>query len=105
VIEPRVGGRLFEDRGEGNGLLWGTVVTIDPPHLLEFTADVFPRWGGPLRSQVSVRLTAVEDRTRLTLVDALIGRLADATASSLDAGWKKLFGHMLRDYAESAASA
>ena len=32
VVEARVGGRIFEDWGEGRGVMYGTIAQFDPPH-------------------------------------------------------------------------
>jgi uncharacterized protein YndB with AHSA1/START domain len=32
VFEPRVGGRMYEDWGDGQGALYGTCVHYEPPH-------------------------------------------------------------------------
>ena len=34
VMEPWIGGRCFEDWGDGKGALYGTLVYYDPPHKL-----------------------------------------------------------------------
>jgi uncharacterized protein YndB with AHSA1/START domain len=100
-IEPRVGGRMYEDWGEGRGVLWATVLTIDPPGRLEMTGTVTPAFGGPL---TTVMQFLIEPRgsnaCTLRLVDAMIGAVGPGTTESMDAGWKRLLGQALREYCE-----
>lgn len=40
-IEPRVGGRIWQENDEsGSGLLYGTVVAIEPPNMIHFTSTL-----------------------------------------------------------------
>jgi DNA-binding transcriptional ArsR family regulator len=42
VVEPRVGGLLYEDWGEGRGYLYGEVVVYDPPRRYATRGRVMP---------------------------------------------------------------
>lgn len=100
-VEAWPGGRMFEEAPDGRGLLWFHVTLVDAPKRLDFVGDVGLDWGGPLRSQVSVRLEAVGATTRLTLTDALIGNLTNKTRDGLAAGWTQLFGTHFKRYVEA----
>ena len=47
TMEPRVGGRIYEDQGNDNGVLWGTILQFDAPRRLQFKGTLFPDYGGP----------------------------------------------------------
>lgn len=79
TVEPREGGRVAFDFGEG-GTCTGTVVAWDPPAVLEYGWD-FP---DETRSVVRWELAADGDGTVLTLVHRLLG---PATAAGYGAGW------------------
>jgi|SRR5262245_42852102 len=103
VLEPRVGGRLYEDCGDGAGLLWFTVVGLHPPKTLELAGHLFPAYGGPATSLVRIVLTEENGRTLLRLTDALHGHLAADTDAKLDGGWKEIFARALKEYVEARA--
>jgi DNA-binding transcriptional ArsR family regulator len=103
VLEPRVGGRMYEDWGDGAGLLWFTVVSLDPPRALELSGHLFPAYGGPATSLVRIELSEGRGKTRLRLTDAIHGHLAADTDAKLDSGWKELFAKTFKEYVEGAA--
>jgi len=47
VIEPRVGGKWYEQSAAGERCEWGTVLKWDPPHLAAFSWHLGPDHGGP----------------------------------------------------------
>jgi len=42
-VEPRVGGRWYEQDAEGNTCEWGKVLAWDPPHRVAFSWHIGPR--------------------------------------------------------------
>jgi DNA-binding transcriptional ArsR family regulator len=100
-IEPRVGGRMFEDWGNDAGVLWGTVLVLDPLSTLELLCHTTPRFGGPRMSMLRLSLTTRGDATVLTVFDTVMGRTDDRTAGHLDEGWRALFGDALKSWVES----
>ena len=52
VVEPRVGGHIY-DRGEdGSECRWARILAFEPPHRLVFSWDINPQWSietGPER--------------------------------------------------------
>ena len=92
VIEPKVGGRVYEDAGGGAGLLWYTVVTLVPESKLQLAGHMFPGCGGPSVSQLTLELEDVNKGTKLTLRDSTHGLLSPDAEKSLDSGWNYVFG-------------
>lgn len=103
VLEPRVGGRMYEDWGDGAGLLWFTVVSLDPPRVLELAGHLFPAYGGPATSLVRIEISERRGKSLLRLTDAIHGHLASDTDAKLDSGWKELFASAFKRYVEGAA--
>lgn len=99
-LEPVPGGRLFEQCGD-KGLLWYTVLAIAPCESMSLAGYCTAEFGGPCSTLLSVRLTEDGTGTRLTVTDALYGRVSDEQASSLKSGWKQLFGDGLKKFVES----
>lgn len=99
VFEPRVGGRLYEDRGEGNGLLWYQVIALEAPQTLLLSGAVAPPFGGPFTSLLRLTFTAVgKSSTRFELTDSVFGLLGDPT--NVAAGWKALFEEAFKRHVE-----
>lgn len=102
VLEPRIGGRLYEDWGEGNGLTWYSVQSMDAPNMIEFLGRTSKDFGGPAIQIVELRLEAAGQGTRLTLVDTVFGAIdAEALKTDLQGGWTNLFGEAFKGFAES----
>ena len=99
-IEPRVGGRMFEDAGDGEGILWATVTVVRAPEILCLAGDLFPEYGGPGRSYSRYELSVDGDETILRFRDLTCGRLTPATCASLTKGWKFLFEGALKAWLE-----
>ena len=86
--EPRVGGRLYETRDDGEEADWGRVVAWAPPSRLVFTWH--PGRDASSEQEVEVRFSAVSGGTRVELEHRDWHKLGDAageTRSGYDAGW------------------
>jgi uncharacterized protein YndB with AHSA1/START domain len=97
-IETRLGGRWFESWGQGRGRVWHTVVTCDPPRLLETTGPLFPQFGGPAMSMLRLEFTPRGKGTKLLLSDAIFGAVSTKTKKSFESGWKAVLGEALTAY-------
>jgi DNA-binding transcriptional ArsR family regulator/uncharacterized protein YndB with AHSA1/START domain len=98
VLEPHLGGRLYEDWGEGTGLLLATVVLIKPPEELRLAGAL--GMAGPVSGDIRFRLEAEGTGTRLKLSHRATGVLNEETQASYSAGWEALLGTHLRQYVE-----
>ena len=98
IIEPRVGGRAYEDAGDGNGLLWFNVIGVEPPRSLHLTGHLFPPYAGPAVTLVTITLEENEEGgTSFKLCDSLIGVFNE---EELQHGWPYLFEDGLKAYVE-----
>ncbi|MEM8961719.1 MAG: SRPBCC domain-containing protein [Acidobacteriota bacterium] len=102
TLEPWPGGRLYEQNGD-RGLLWYTVLSIDPGSSLSLGGYCTPAFGGPLSTLITIELAEHDGGTRLQVGDALFGHIDEQRASSLESGWQQLFD-ALRQYVESQGS-
>lgn len=97
VLEPFVGGRLYDLGVDGSTLVWGTVVACEPPVRLAFSWQLTPQFqveADPARfSEVEVRFVADgPSRTRVELDHRHLDRHGDGWESERDAvdhdaGW------------------
>ena len=103
ILEPRLGGRAYEDGGDGTGLTWFTIVGVAPEKSLHLVGHLFPGWGGPAVSMVKIILEpedAAGSATRVKLRDALIGDVTDKTAGTMREGWTMLLADALKPHVE-----
>lgn len=102
VLEPHPGGRMYEDWGDGAGLLWATVYTVDPGKLLQVSGLGFPEWGGPSLWLGTWRLEADGDATLLRFQESAIGKTDAHYIGEKQKGWSYLFAGVLRAHVEEA---
>lgn len=102
VVEPKVGGRVFEDWGNGAGIQWYHVIGVDPPNALMFTGQLNPTYGGPAVTIVQLSLSAIGPRTVLRLGETAFGRIDDKVEAFIRAAWESLFEKGLKPYVEAA---
>lgn len=86
VFEPHVGGRWYEDWGDGNGALYGHVGTLERPARLSITGPM--GMSGPVTSVWSIELEeAGPDRTIVRGSHRAFGDIDDDTAAGYTQGW------------------
>jgi uncharacterized protein YndB with AHSA1/START domain len=97
VLEPSVGGHIYDRGVDGSLCRWATIVAYEPPHRLVFTWNIGPTWqleADPARcSEVEVSFSAESDtHTRVVLEHRHLDRHGggwEAVAAGVDgeAGW------------------
>ena len=88
-LDPSPGGLMKEIWEGGGGLVWGTVVAVEPEKKLQIQGTTFPDWGGPNVWFGTWSLEAIDGGTRLGFTESAIGKSA---ASQKLAGWEFLMG-------------
>jgi uncharacterized protein YndB with AHSA1/START domain/DNA-binding transcriptional ArsR family regulator len=99
-IEPKIGGYMFEDYGDGEGTIWATVTQVKKNESMRLSAEVWPEFGGPARSIHVYTLSDKDGGTMLRFADTMYGRVTAGTIASMTEGWNYLFGKAFKDYAE-----
>lgn len=97
-LEPKLGGKMYEDLGEGAGVIWYEVFAINPTHSLDLKGYLAVPYG-PAFSLLHLELKASGKKTVLMLSDSTFGISTDGRESKL-AGWKQLFEDGLKGYVE-----
>jgi uncharacterized protein YndB with AHSA1/START domain len=101
VVEPRVGGRVFEVADDGEEALWGSVLVWRPADAFAMTWHV---GRGPETAQVlEIRFRAEGGGTRVELEHRGWERLGGEAIESMQGyreGWGRIFGRL---YPEAAA--
>ncbi len=101
-IEPRPGGRMYEDWGDGNGAVWATVLTVDAPRRIQFMGHLTAQYGGPAHSIFEFAVEPVGNGSVVKISDSIFGNLAEDQAAKMDDGWRLLFEQGLKPYVERA---
>jgi len=95
IVEPRVGGHIFDRGLDGSECRWATVIAYDPPHRFAFSWNITTEWKletDPEKTS-EVEITFTEDgpdRTRVALEHRHIERHGDGwegMSSALGSGW------------------
>jgi uncharacterized protein YndB with AHSA1/START domain len=102
MIEPQVGGRVFERAKDGKESVWGHVLAYEPPHRLSFSWLV----GLSLETEqlIDIRFTAERGGTRIELTHSGWEKLGDAAAAlreRYDSGWGTLVERCFANYANA----
>lgn len=87
VLEARPGGRMYEVWEDGGGLLWGTVIGVEPNERLHVLGSLFPGWGGPSEWFGVWTLKANGDKTELDFTESSLGRITTKGNSEKKKGW------------------
>ena len=98
VIESSLGGRVFEDFGDGDGLVWYTVIGIEAGRELLMAGHLLPPFGGPATTALRLTLSSREAGTLLSIRDDRFGVLGGDSPAE---GWRTVFDGGLRSYLES----
>ena len=99
VLEPRLGGRMYEDAGRGQGLVWYSVTGLVEAEWILLSGEMSAQYGGPCRNLLSIRLEEKGGRTKVLLRETLYGRVTAKARSSMVDGWTTLL-RALRAHAE-----
>jgi DNA-binding transcriptional ArsR family regulator/uncharacterized protein YndB with AHSA1/START domain len=95
-LEPRVGGRFWEDWGDGDGALYATVTELQRPERLACTGPM--GMGGPVAAVFAMTLEERDGGTRVRLSHHALGAIDDETRAAYEGGWAQMFealrGHL-----------
>ncbi|MEM7442274.1 MAG: metalloregulator ArsR/SmtB family transcription factor [Pseudomonadota bacterium] len=94
TLEPHLGGRLYEDWGDGDGMVLGFVTTLKRPEELRVTGSIGMR--GPVSGEVRFELAEEHGGTRINLSHQALGVTDEENEANYRGGWEELIGVNLR---------
>lgn len=97
-IEPHLGGKVYEDWGDGAGVVWYQVFAINPGVSLDLQGCLAVPYG-PAISLLHLELAPVAAGTVLKVSDSTIGE-GHSSAGKVD-GWQQVFGGGLKAFVEA----
>ena len=101
VIEAILGGMMYEDFGEGEGLVWGHVIGVNKPNQLLVRGNLSADFGGPA---VSFDRFTFRQKGKHTIVEyrgEFIGDIEERGLKSLENGWQDILDKYFKPYCES----
>ena len=103
-LDEKTGGTLREERPDGGGLLWYTVIALDPFKSVDLSGHLASRYGGPATTLLHIELTPghAEGSTLFKLTDSVFGKLGSGFKASATTGWNAIFGEGFKPLAEAA---
>ena len=100
IVEGWVGGRVFEDYGDGEGVLWGHVVHVLSPRKIKIQFPLFSDYGGPGAEILAIELVEDELGVKMMVEDSMHGRITPQGVANMREGWIDLFDTMLKQFCE-----
>jgi uncharacterized protein YndB with AHSA1/START domain len=100
VLEPRVGGRLYERSTSGAEADWGEILAYEPPRLVRYTWHPGYEPGAPM-TEVEVRFEPEGDGTRVEIEHRGWERLGDLAAQKQRGyaeGWDDVLGRFAAQF-------
>ena len=88
-LEPQVGGRFYEDYGNGNGALYATVTGVRRPEQVTLSGPM--GMTGPVASVMVFDLEEAGDQTVVRLSHKGVGDISDETKRNYEQGWREVF--------------
>ena len=101
MLEPHLGGRMYEDWGQNEGLLLATIVSIKRPWEVRLTGAFGME--GPVSAEIYFQLKEEGQGTQLMFTHRAIGVLDAQAQVNYTSGWETLLGTNLKEYAEQKA--
>lgn len=98
VLEPTLGGRMYEMWGADDGALWGTVTGIRRSELLELTGSI--AMSSAVHGKIKYELEATEQGTRLRFSHRAIGDFDEGSTQDYSSGWNDLLATRLKAFVE-----
>ncbi|MCX6126385.1 MAG: SRPBCC domain-containing protein [Proteobacteria bacterium] len=98
VLEPKIGGRFYEDHGNGNGALYCTVIFVETNKNLVMQGAMGMR--GAVFGNISFELEEQGVATLLKLSHCAFGDVNEDHKASYSKGWQDLLGRRLKDLVE-----
>lgn len=97
-VEPTLGGKFYEDFGNGEGVLWGNVIYFKAPEILRLTGPL--GMDTAVNSTYTYELAEAAGQTTLKLLHQASGFIDPKWGESHNEGWNELLGRFLKGWVE-----
>jgi uncharacterized protein YndB with AHSA1/START domain len=97
-LEARLGGRFYEDWGDGEGVTYAVVTRLARPEALVVQGPM--GMPGAVFGVIGYTLTDEGDGTRVALSHEVLGAMGDEREASYRQGWRSLLDEHLRRWVE-----
>lgn len=94
VLEPKLGGLMYERWGEHDGGIWGQITAIRTEHWLELRGQM--GLSGPAVAIVCYELEPTDAGTLLKFSHVATGQVDEKSGEAFTKGWQDLLGDRLR---------
>jgi uncharacterized protein YndB with AHSA1/START domain len=100
-VDLKLGGYMYEDAGDGTGLIWFTILGIWPEENLYVSGHSRPPYGGPATGLITFELKSDgESKTIFKISDATHGHVTEEMIPQAQEGWLMIFNE-LKKYVEA----
>lgn len=101
VVEKKLGGLLYEDFGDGDGLVWGTIIGLDKPNSILIKGTLAKEFGGPATTIEKISFKKEGDQTKVSYHIDFVGVVDEKTKTSLAEGWQMILDKYYKPYCEN----
>ncbi len=100
-IEAKPGGRMYEDYGNNEGMVWADVLLVDSPRIIEFKGNLSPQFGGPAFSYLRLAMEENGNSTIMNVSDHVMGAVDEESQRQIAQGWQMIFEEAFKNYVEN----
>jgi len=106
TFEPRLGGQLREQASNRAGVLWYSVIALDPLRSVDLAGNLAARYGGPATSLLRIEIVPgqADGSSVLKLTDSVFGRIGPELRTSIADGWQAIIGQGMVRFLEGRGS-
>lgn len=98
TLEPKIGGRFYEDWGDGAGALWGLVTSFKQNEWIEVSGSI--GMSGVVNGVVCFELQAQSNGTLIKLSHRAMGEVNEELQTGYAGGWHDLLAVRLKAFVE-----
>jgi len=101
VVEKKLGGLVYEDFGEGEGLVWGSIIGLDKPNTILIKGTLAKEFGGPATTIEKISFQQDGENTKVSYHIDFVGVVDEKTKKSLAEGWQMILDKYYKAYVEN----
>lgn len=98
IIETVIGGKIYEDHGEGCGLIWGEVIGVEYPNSLLVKGYLTKEFGGPTITFEKYSFIPTDSGSEISYSIDFIMPIAEKSVTSLREGWTDILQKHFKNY-------